>query len=175
MRVSAFRESGGFRDEQIAHEEPELCGRIRALGHKIWRIDQPMSLHDAAIMRTSQFYARGRRAGFGISQYLVCSKTSDPGNGQEIVARAVFWTVLVPAATLIGLCVVGSSALLILLIYPIQIARNALRLSKGDYSPLEAVKVASLSLLNKFAEAQGSIEFFSRRLFKRKLEPILYR
>ena len=175
VRVATFQESGGFRDEQIAHEEPELCSRIRAMGYKIWRIDQRMSLHDAAIIRVSQFYARGRRAGFGISQYLAHSQRNDPGTGREIIVRAFFWTFLPPLTTIIGLYHFGPSAVLALLIYPIQIARYAFRLSSTDYTPAEAVKVSLFSMLSKLAEAHGALEFFVRRTLKRKVKPILYR
>lgn len=34
MRADAFAKVGGFADGQIAYEEPELCGRLRAAGRK---------------------------------------------------------------------------------------------------------------------------------------------
>lgn len=175
MRISAFQAVGGFRAEQIAHEEPELCGRLRAMGQKIWRIDRPMSLHDAAITRTSQFYARGRRAGFGLMQYLVHTKRIDPGNGSEIVLRAFFWALVLPIAIIIGLYVFGPAALLLLVAYPLQIVRYAFRLGKTDYSAREALQVALLSMLGKFAEFQGSVEFLVKRLGRKKMEGIFYR
>lgn len=175
VRMSAFQAVGGFRDEQIAHEEPELCGRLRAMGHRIWRIDQPMSLHDAAIMRTSQFYARSRRAGFGLMQYLSAAKRREPGTGDEIISRAFFWAFLLPLITLTSSVVLGPAALLLLLAYPLQIVRYAHRLARTDYSAREAVEVALLSMLGKFAEFQGSVEFLLKRLGGKKMEGIFYR
>ena len=43
MRVSAFREVGGFDAAVIAGEEPELCVRLRRKGWKIRRIDAEMA------------------------------------------------------------------------------------------------------------------------------------
>ena len=37
MRRAAFEAVGGFRDDLIAGEEPELCVRLRAAGWQIWR------------------------------------------------------------------------------------------------------------------------------------------
>lgn len=175
VRISAFQAVGGFRAEQIAHEEPELCGRLRAKGHKIWRIDRAMSLHDAAIMRTSQFYARSRRAGFGLMQYFVDAKPPGSATGGDIVSRAFFWSFLLPMATLAGVFSFGPTALLLLLAYPLQISRYAFRLRKSDYSTREAFEVALLSLLGKFAEFQGSVEFLVKKLGGKKMEGIFYR
>ena len=175
IRITAFQAVGGFRAEQIAHEEPELCGRLRANGHRIWRIDQPMSLHDAAIIHTSQFYARSRRAGFGLMQYLVDAKRHDTSTGGEIVSRAFFWSLLLPSATLAGIFSFGPTALMLLLAYPLQIIRYAFRLSKTVYSRREALEVALLSMLGKFAEFQGSVEFLIKKLGGQKLEGIFYR
>jgi GT2 family glycosyltransferase len=48
IRVGPLREVGGYRDDMVAGEEPELCSRLRAAGHGIARIDHEMTLHDAA-------------------------------------------------------------------------------------------------------------------------------
>lgn len=60
MRTQALLAVGGFRDDLIAGEEPELCLRLRRAGGQIWRLDHEMVLHDAAMTRFSQWW---RRAG----------------------------------------------------------------------------------------------------------------
>ncbi len=62
--VDVFAEVGGFDDAFIAGEEPELCFRIRELGHKILRIDQIMTFHDADIHQFSQWWRRSKRSGY---------------------------------------------------------------------------------------------------------------
>lgn len=63
IRASAFEEVEGFSPDLIAGEEPDLCWRLRQRGWKVYRIDAPMTLHDAAMTRFSQWWARNRRSG----------------------------------------------------------------------------------------------------------------
>jgi len=58
----------GFNPELIAGEEPEMCQRIRANGHIILHIDQPMTQHDLAITRWSQYWRRAVRAGHAYAE-----------------------------------------------------------------------------------------------------------
>src|SRR6202021_1911340 len=68
MRVSALATAGGYRHDLIAGEEPELCVRLRMAGWQIWRIDQEMTLHDAAITRLRQWWLRMVRAGHAFAE-----------------------------------------------------------------------------------------------------------
>ena len=43
IRAEAFATAGGFRNDLIAGEEPDLCVRLRAAGWKIYRIDCEMT------------------------------------------------------------------------------------------------------------------------------------
>src|SRR5580704_15151294 len=61
MRRTVLAETGGFDEGLIAGEEPELCRRIRALGHKILHIDRVMTGHDLQITRWSQYWKRAAR------------------------------------------------------------------------------------------------------------------
>ena len=68
MRVAPFRAVGGFDARLIAGEEPELCLRLRRTGHGIVRLDQEMTLHDAALLRFGQFWRRSVRAGHAYAE-----------------------------------------------------------------------------------------------------------
>lgn len=63
MRLSAFTAAGGFSDDLIAGEEADLCHRMRALNWQIVRLSVSMTLHDADMMRLSQWWQRNRRSG----------------------------------------------------------------------------------------------------------------
>ena len=53
MLNARSRAVGGFRDDLIAGEEPELCVRLRAAGWRIWRLlESDMAFHDAAMFYT---------------------------------------------------------------------------------------------------------------------------
>ncbi|MEM9139196.1 MAG: glycosyltransferase, partial [Pseudomonadota bacterium] len=58
MRMTALAAVGGYRDDLIAGEEPELCVRLRAAGWRVWRLDAEMTLHDADMHRFGQWWRR---------------------------------------------------------------------------------------------------------------------
>lgn len=64
FRRSVLGAVGGFDETMLAGEEPELCFRIRRLGHTIWRCDAPMTLHDLNMTRFGQYWRRGVRSGW---------------------------------------------------------------------------------------------------------------
>ena len=68
MRRAVLESSGGFDASLIAGEEPELCARLRGLGYVILHIDAPMTGHDLAISRFSQYWKRAVRAGYAYAQ-----------------------------------------------------------------------------------------------------------
>lgn len=175
MRAAALRTVGGFANEQVAHEEPELCGRLRKAGFRIWRLDLPMTLHDAAIFRLRQFYNRSRRAGFGMTQCLVRSGCNIDPNARDIVRRSISWVIILPIIILSS-TLVWKPAAVAFLIYPTQILRHAVKDQQGAGGDLRnRMHVAALSMIGKFAEAHGSIEFVLRKVMHQKMTGIFYK
>jgi GT2 family glycosyltransferase len=169
VRVEAFEAVGGFRPQLIAHEEPELCIRLRANGWKIWRLDADMTLHDAAITRFAQWWARTVRSGYGYA--AVAKLHSRSGfHGQETI-RAIIWGGVVPLLIILGAIVYAPVAWLAL-IYPLQICRIALR---RDPAKIEVWTYALFIMLAKFSEFQGVIKFYWRRCRGRRVELIEYK
>ncbi len=64
FRRSTLERLGGFREDLIAGEEPELCYRLRREGGVIWRLDDPMVLHDLNMTRFGQYWRRAVRSGW---------------------------------------------------------------------------------------------------------------
>jgi len=176
IRAEAFRRTQGFANEQIAHEEPEFCGRLRAAGYNVWRIDELMTLHDAAIYRFMQFYRRNRRAGFGIAQALVRSGWNIDPTGRSILRRAFTWSILIPLAIGILVLLFGPLAWLLMTVYPGQVLRHALvNQQNAGGQVLHRLKVAALAMCCKFAEAHGSLEFLGKHLMRKKMAAIYYK
>lgn len=176
IRAQVFQEIGGFADEQVAHEEPEFCGRLRKAGFRIWKIDKEMTLHDAAIHSLKQFYSRNRRAGFGITQALARSGVDIDPSGRAILQRAATWALLIPTVILIGLMALGWIAALGLVIYPAQVVRHAVvNKQHAGGSLRNRFAVATLAMIGKFAEAQGALEFVFKLLMRREMKAIYYR
>jgi glycosyltransferase involved in cell wall biosynthesis len=59
---------GGFDERLIAGEEPEMCQRIRALGFTILHVDRPMTGHELAMTRFSQYWRRAIRSGYAYAE-----------------------------------------------------------------------------------------------------------
>ncbi len=172
MRMGAFMAVGGFDDSMIAHEEPELCARLRNREGIILRIDEPMTLHDANIMQFSQWWRRNVRAGFGYAQAAVRAP-GYPKSEIALLRRALTWSLLpipIVIALLLGWTLI---AIALFLLYPLQFARLSLRERSMGY-PL-AFKNAALSLIGKFAETLGAMKCGVDTLLGRKRGAILYR
>ena len=173
VRASAFKNVGGFADDQVAHEEPEFCARLRSAGWQIWRINEPMTDHDAAMYRISQFYRRSQRAGLGISQCIDRGGASRDRQGQAIVRRAMLWAVVFPVLIFVGLFFSPILSVILIALYPAQILRNALRNWRKGWPLRQALQVAALGTISKFAEAQGVLTYRYRRMSGRSIIPIL--
>lgn len=95
IRRVALESVGGFDDSLIAGEEPEMCGRMGALGWRIQHIDHPMTLHDLAITRFSQYWRRSRRAGYAFAAVSYRFRNSPSrlwsGDARRNRVRGLFW------------------------------------------------------------------------------------
>jgi GT2 family glycosyltransferase len=155
MRLDAVHAVGGFRASLIAGEEPELCLRLRRAGGQVWRIDAEMTLHDAAIMRFGQWWRRCVRAGHAFAEGAWLHGASPDRHWRRELRRALVWGLALPSAILLA----GSihpAGWLLALIYPAQVLRLWRHAGGGVQ--------AGLSVLGKFAEAQGALTFYARRL-----------
>jgi glycosyltransferase involved in cell wall biosynthesis len=170
MRVESFRAVGGFREELMAGEEPELCKRLCEKQWKIWRLDVEMSLHDAAITHFGQWWRRSVRCGYGYAEVSQLNTHSSALYKKE-TERAVFWGGVVPIV--IGAsCFIHPVAILSAIIYPLQIiriaiARRATIASSWTY--------ATYITIAKFAEIQGIIQFFWNKFRHKRVDPIEYK
>lgn len=156
VRVAAFRVVGGFSNQLIAGEEPELCHRLRAKGGKIWRLDLPMTLHDAAMYRFGQWWMRGVRSGFGYAQVWRATRAGEQPLYWLEIRRALFWAGLVP---LLGLAAALASPWLgaaIAAVYGVQIARIAARLGPARGT---SWSYGLFAVLAKFPELQGVLRY----------------
>ena len=79
VRRAALAEVGGFDDQLVAGEEPELCRRLRAQGGKILHVDLPMTKHDLGIRSARSWWTRAERAGLAYAQVAArYARTADP-------------------------------------------------------------------------------------------------
>ncbi len=154
MRLTALRDAGGYRDDLIAGEEPELCVRLRQSGWKIWRLDAEMTLHDAQITRFSQWWKRTRRAGHAFAEGAALHGAPPEQHWVKETRRALLWGAGLPLMITAAACVQPVLALGFA-IYPAQLIRLSRKM------PFDA---ALYTLVGKFAEAQGALEYYKNRL-----------
>jgi GT2 family glycosyltransferase len=161
MRVTALETAGGYRDDLIAGEEPELCVRLRAAGWLIWRIDQEMTLHDAAITRFRQWWLRYVRNGyaFALGSHLHGSPPERLWVWES--RRALMWGLLFPLLCAAAVVSFGLPGFALLLIYPVQMLRRMLRFSG---TPRSRFQFAFFELLGRFPECFGQLKFMRDRL-----------
>lgn len=170
MRVAALRAVGGFRDGLIAGEEPELCLRLARAGWGIWRLDAPMTRHDAAITRFSQWWRRTRRAGHAFAEGAYLHGAGPERHWVRETRSGLFWGAALPLVLLLA-ALASPAALWGFAVYPAQVVRLWRRLG-GDRGAAEA---ALFLVLGKFAEAQGVIEFHLRRWSGRRRGLVEYK
>lgn len=168
MRADAFVGAAGYDAALIAGEEPELCARLRASGWQIWRIDVPMTVHDAAMDRFGQWWKRALRSGYGYAQVWHKTRKARGGGlyGREL-ARALAWVVGVPLAAVAATIVWDARALLIApLLWAVQLARLAMKYG--------GVKGTHL-LLAKAAECLGAARYAQAAVLRRQKRAIYYK
>ncbi len=171
MRIDAFLAQGGFRNELIAGEEPELCVRLRLAGWRIWRIQSEMTLHDAALLRFDQWWRRARRGGHAFAELAFLHGAAAGRPGVTESWRALLWGLGLPCAVVLP-GILDWRWLLLTLIYPAQVLRLAMHPRTNGSMKLTW---ALYMVVARFAEAAGVLQFHWNRLFNRKTKLIEYK
>lgn len=149
-RADAFEAAGGFAPTVIAGEEPELCLRLRRGGGTVHRLDEEMTLHDAAIHRFGAWWRRAERSGYAYALGALMHGRS--GYNVKETARAALWGAVLPIAALVGLLTgLWPVAGLILLLYVSKWLRLRMRLSDQP----SAGRYAFFLMLANIAEVGG--------------------
>jgi GT2 family glycosyltransferase len=160
MRALAWQAVGGYRDNLIAGEEPELCVRLRAQDGIVECIDAPMTIHDAAMTRWRQWWLRTMRSGYAFAAGAALHGAPPERHWVRESRRALAWGIVLPLAIIVLAIAIGPWALLLLLAYPLQAARLFVAASGsiGD----RAVK-AVFYTLGRFAEGLGLLRYWRDR------------
>jgi GT2 family glycosyltransferase len=175
MRAAALREVGGFREDLIAGEEPELCVRLRERRWTVHRIAGEMASHDAAMTRLSQWWKRAVRAGHAYAEGAWLHGGGADRHGVRAVLSALAWALALPVAALAMAPFTNGWSLLLILLYPLQWARlTAQQVRRGREAGI-AWRYAGLLLLGKFAHLVGLLRFAGRMLTNRPAELIEYK
>jgi len=182
MRAAALDGAGGYPDEMIAGEEPDLALRMRAQGWEIACIPAEMTLHDAAIHRFSQWWRRAKRSGHAYAELAARHAESPLQDYSRRLPGTLFWGAALPAFS-IALLIVGIStgkawvvaaAGAALLMAPAQMIRLILR-ERRSRNWREAAVIGLFYMLAKPAQSLGILRFWRGRLSGRRSAIIEYK
>lgn len=156
IRAGLLRQTGGYRGDLIAGEEPELCVRLRESGWGVWRLESEMTRHDANIDRFVQWWRRSVRSGHAFAEVSSLHRKSPYRIWQRNVRRAFVWAAVLPVMAISGASVYPE-ALVLLALYPLQVARLALRQPPRN---IQSWRHALFAVMGKFPELQGALRFY---------------
>ena len=163
-RISAFREVGGFHQQVIAGEEPDLAARLGAAGWTLFRIDVPMAVHDANMLSFGQWWRRAVREGHGIAQFYDRHRGTGSGIGAREIRSVLFWGFVLPLVTIALLWPTRGLSLLLLGGYVLLAWRIFKHYAASGLSRSDARLVTRFMLYSKFAAFQGILRYCSNRL-----------
>jgi hypothetical protein len=181
VRRAALEEVGGYDERLIAGEEPELCCRIRARGYLILHVDRPMTGHDLAITRWSQYWRRAVRAGHAFAQ-VATERSHDAtmplweGYARVNLIHGALLVVLLGGAVAASLALrsplplAAAIAGLVLLV-----ARTAVRARWKSPSKTTLLLYAVHSHLQQVPILCGQLAYHAGRLFGRRPRLIEYK
>ncbi|TNJ37003.1 glycosyltransferase [Prosthecochloris vibrioformis] len=121
MRRTALEATGGYDEELVGGEDPELSRRIIRAGWQLLRMDASMTHHDLAMFKLSQYLRRAYRSGYGFAavRYREAAVGSDFWHYEYrkiSIKGGGFSAALVISIPLLGMgTVLSSSAALLLL------------------------------------------------------------
>jgi GT2 family glycosyltransferase len=176
-RVEAFKAVGGFNDAMIAGEEAALCARLRTNGGKIWRLNCPMTIHDAAMTQFSQWWKRNVRTGHAFAE----NATLQGSAHDQRQLRSIFtFGLALPSTLAAGALLLSPGLKLALWTCGLGLyARSGLgayrfRRRLGDPTG-DSAMYAAFCVFGKFPETQGALKFFGHHLSGSRSKIIEYK
>lgn len=166
MRVAALAQVGGYNDQLIAGEEPDLCLRMRSLGWRIRRIESEMTMHDAAILTFGGWWQRAKRAGHAYAEHVYIHGRSSIPNWFRALVSMLVWAFLLPCLIIFGL-ILGSIStrmwfslpLTVGMIYVFQFLRLSRQTKALGLSCEVSRAEAFFLVVAKFAHCAGAATF----------------
>ena len=176
-RVSALTQVSGFNPSVIAGEEPDLCYRLRALNWRIERMDADMTLHDAKILRFSQWWKRTLRSGHAYAHNMVLHWGDAERFNVRNVVSITLWGGLMPLLALMSVVFGWLLMLLIVLaLYGVMVAKITRYMERGRGFGLKASRMyGAFTMLGKIPQLIGVIQFFIKFVSAKDLEIIEYK
>jgi GT2 family glycosyltransferase len=182
IRMAAFQQVEGYNPKLIAGEEPEMCVRLRQAGWVILRLDAEMTRHDVAMTRFGQWWRRAVRCGHAYAEGAAMHGAPPERHKVKQLCSTILWGLVVPCVIVVtAICAVwapwvGIVTAIGLLGYPILAAKVLIYRTRVRNDPAKlATPYALFTVLGKFPQAVGAIQFGLNRLRGRRSRLIEYK
>lgn len=165
-RISALDGIGGFAEDLIAGEEPEMCLRLRDAGGRIIRLAAPMATHDAAMTRFGQWWTRAARSGLAYAEAVRRHPRHVERPGRRESISAWIWSVGLAAVVAVGAALVWPWGLLLAGLFPLQALRIARR-TAGRWGWGTGALHGTMLMVAKWAQVWGQVRWAIARPWRR--------
>ncbi len=197
FRRTAFEQVDGYDATMIAGEEPEMCLRMRKNGWTLRRLDEEMTLHDAAMTSWRQWWKRNVRAGHARAETL---DRHPPTGAKEVRSNYLLglslpFNALLATAGFVAMTIIASVVesparrdfaivfgVALFLVLPVLAAAygylykriKQYRISRGDFAG-DSRLYAKYVLLGKLPQALGQLKYRWNKLRGRRGAIIEYK
>lgn len=171
VRRALFAQLEGFNPKVIAAEDDELCVRVRKAGYRVHRLPIPMTHHDAAMLRFTQWWQRAIRSGHGFAQ------VGDLHPTHFVKERRRVWVfgAVLPFLAIVGAVLWWPLLAAVLVLYAISYTRTVRGLMKSGLTFRESTRQSVFLFLSKFPNIVGLSRYWKRKRRGWDMEIIEYK
>jgi GT2 family glycosyltransferase len=173
IRSDSFERVGGYADDLIAGEDPELSARLCAAGGEVVRLDEDMTRHDADMHRFGQWWTRNKRSGHAYAE--VAARHRDTGLFAAHLRSGWVWGFAVPAVMVGGLALGAWPILMLLGLYPLRALRIARWLDPARFGNGDRLVWGLSCIASQFPGWLGAATFAFNRARGRRASLMEYK
>jgi GT2 family glycosyltransferase len=171
FRVEAIQQVGGYNNAILAGEEPDLCLRMRARGWQILCLPDAMGTHDAGLLHFSAWWRRARRGGHAFAEHVARHRGHADPNWVRQVLSIGLWGGAVPLSAILIALFSRTLTVIPVLVWFVMVARIAVKERRNFASLSDAMAHGFLTMVGKFAQLLGMLDFSSRRAIQKMRGP----
>jgi GT2 family glycosyltransferase len=175
LRSKLLAAVGGYNNRVIAAEDDELGVRLRQAGGKIMRLDRESMIHDADMTRFSQWWTRAMRCGYAFAAVAALHGAPPERKFVRELRRTVLWGGLLPLLVLGLLWPTQGWSLLLLLRYPIVMAKTIQATRRRGFSWADSIAWGISCGCSPLPGMMGVAKFYATRRDRQPPAIIEYR
>ena len=177
FRVSSLVSAGGYPEEMIAGEEPDLCLRLRRSGWKVVRLAGEMTKHDAAIHSFRQWWQRTRRSGHAFAELVDRHRFAAETTWIRQLMSIFIWSgIQISALVAVSIWLAFRTdaplylsfiLFAVLLIQFVRIVQRFQKAIKKERSLFHSAMFSLLLIFGKLAQIQGVCDYLAKRALRK--------